>query len=53
MLVGYTHALLHHACPCVQFWLSVFWYYHHVQQWAYDMQLFDTLDNFLTRDTYA
>ena len=34
-------------------WLSAFWYLHDIAQWAYDLQMFDTLDNFLTQHTYA
>jgi len=34
-------------------WLCVFWWYHDIAQWAYDLQMVDTLDNFLTQHTYA
>ena len=38
---------------CGQLWLCVFWYSHELVLWAYNMQIFDTLDNFLTQHTYA
>ena len=39
-------------CVC-QSWLCVFWYSHDKALWAWHMQIFDTLDNFLTLHTYA